>query len=505
MNERSSIRPGRVKPQRTVTGVTALCLMLSGAQAAMGAPTLLPIPTIAGGGGATWTNIEATGCGGTTTALGIRDASLGTLVDAYDSALCMLVDGVEYAGPATVDQTGSTVTSGGPVLSGAVTTNYQFHFMPSRSAVRVLASFTNSSANPATIPIVFESNLGTDSATVVAASSSGDAALTVADHWFVSNGQAADPTLTHVLAGPGSPLVVPGVAGLGQTSAGACVPGSLTGAWCARYTVTIPAGATRRLMLVDELTADGPAGSAVGGLYNNQATVPADLFTGLSVDTMREIVNWDLFGATSLTPATIPRGTPSTMTLTGRGFSPGMTVDMGVDVTTGPVTVSSPTTATFVATAAQLAALGARNVTVSVAGRSLVCPSCYFVATPDGPPLTAAVTLLQRTARRGVQNALLLSLSERSTVRVRVEQIRQGRRRGGVCRPTALTGPRCTAFTVRGNLSKLLEPGASVAMVLPARIGGKVLPAGRYRLTVTATDDEGNVSVPRRLNLLVTR
>jgi len=42
-------------------------------------------------------------------------------------------------------------------------------------------------------------------------------------------------------------------------------------------------------------------------------------------------------------------------------------------------------------------------------------------------------------------------------------------------------------------------------VLIPAKVGGKVLAIGKYRLTVTATDAEGSVSVPKTVKLAITK
>jgi hypothetical protein len=118
----------------------------------------------------------------------IGDASLpgAGLGDAYDNALCLFVNGAPFLNPATVDLTGTTVTTGPQTLSG-LSVVYQYFFLTSTPVVRALASFTNPTPAPITATIGFEINLGSDTGTVIEATSSGDTTFTTADRWVVTS------------------------------------------------------------------------------------------------------------------------------------------------------------------------------------------------------------------------------------------------------------------------------------------------------------------------------
>jgi hypothetical protein len=55
-----------------------------------------------------------------------------------------------------------------------------------------------------------------------------------------------------------------------------------------------------------------------------------------------------------------------------------------------------------------------------------------------------------------------------------------------------------------GSLRRTLRTGAAT-LIIPARLGGRVLAPGRYRLRAVATDAAGNRSRPRTLTVRVTR
>jgi hypothetical protein len=101
-------------------------------------------------------------------------------------------------------------------------------------------------------------------------------------------------------------------------------------------------------------------------------------------------------------------------------------------------------------------------------------------------PAIRRAKLASRRIRRGRHARLRLSLSTTGRVRIILERNVRGRR----VRSAALTmTARATKLTVR----------------LPARAHGRALPAGRYRITITAIDAEGSRSRPVRRSLVIRR
>lgn len=94
--------------------------------------------------------------------------------------------------------------------------------------------------------------------------------------------------------------------------------------------------------------------------------------------------------------------------------------------------------------------------------------------------------LVSRRIRRGRHARLRLSLSAPGRVRITLERNVRGHRVRSAALTVATSG---TRLTVR----------------LPARSHGRALPAGRYRITITAIDAEGSRSRPVRRSLVIRR
>jgi 6-phosphogluconolactonase (cycloisomerase 2 family) len=99
-------------------------------------------------------------------------------------------------------------------------------------------------------------------------------------------------------------------------------------------------------------------------------------------------------------------------------------------------------------------------------------------------------------------------LSGPATVTIVVEHLREGRRSGAACvRPTAkLAAARsCSRFARTSSLTRSHPNGGSKRVRFSGRAGSQAMPAGSYRLRVTARAGPGNVSAERRASFRIVR
>jgi hypothetical protein len=116
-------------------------------------------------------------------------------------------------------------------------------------------------------------------------------------------------------------------------------------------------------------------------------------------------------------------------------------------------------------------------------------------APADLAPAVSGLKLSRASFRKGKGTTIGFRLNEAAQVKLSFERKLAGRRVRGRCvKPPAGRRANCTRYLrVRTRLSLSGKAGAN-AVVLRARS----LPAGRYRLTLVATDATGKHSVPAR-------
>jgi hypothetical protein len=119
-----------------------------------------------------------------------------------------------------------------------------------------------------------------------------------------------------------------------------------------------------------------------------------------------------------------------------------------------------------------------------------------------------STAVIARAAVRPPQgSAFRFTLSERSTVILRIDRLTSGRRVGKRCvAPTRrLRGRRaCTRFVRAGTLTRTLPSGRR-SIAFSGRIGRRALRVGSYRAVVTAVDAARNVSRARTITFEILR
>ena len=279
-----------MKIRTTLTASLALaCALMAPAMAAPvnGSFNVGPLPN-----GATWTVTAVNN-----NQLNINEAVLNHsgdfFSDGYDGAWRLTVDGVNYGAP-SYDLTDTTVT-GSPLSISGVNVSMQYYFVPLSSVARILVTLQNPGGSAASPNVRLFTNLGSDSSTVVQTTSNGDNIVTPADRWFVSTQNVSprfpDPIITTVTHGPGTPRVTPTASTLNARSDSVVT----------QFTVPVPAGQTRSLMLFAGLggitVANNllPSAQAGAALFNSTSTLRPEWLSGMSTTQQSQVVNWTLF------------------------------------------------------------------------------------------------------------------------------------------------------------------------------------------------------------------
>jgi hypothetical protein len=124
---------------------------------------------------------------------------------------------------------------------------------------------------------------------------------------------------------------------------------------------------------------------------------------------------------------------------------------------------------------------------------------------PDPAPVLSAFRFSPSAFKAKAGSKIKFNLSEPASVRIVVARSTVGRRVGGRCRAATKSNrkrPKCTRFVNVGSLSRTGALGSNTSK-FNGRIGGKLLKAGKYRATATATDSALQVSAPVRATFKV--
>lgn len=164
-------------PIATLTLIGSLIGGADGAASALG--TNLPGPN-----GITWFSFINYGSAG----FGFADASGPFGSDAFDGAGFISVNGLYYTNPdGDYDLTGNTITSDPAVVSG-MTVSVQYTALTSSQTLRSLVTLTNSGSTTLSgVSISYTSNWGSDSSTIIQATSSGDTTYGTDDVWSITS------------------------------------------------------------------------------------------------------------------------------------------------------------------------------------------------------------------------------------------------------------------------------------------------------------------------------
>lgn len=233
-------------------------------------------------------------------AFGIADAGTTSSTDYYDGGLAFAVGNVLFVNPDnTVDLTANVLTTDTVVdIVPGLNAQIQYHFDPLRPVFAGLFSVTNTSASPIATTLMVMGNYGSDIDTTVQATSNGNLIVDDSDLWVVTddrtlvnvNSDGSDPTATIATHGTGAPVLPKTVITLGQPAGGTSARKDNYGY---RYNVTIPAGATVRVLLFNEMSNTVPEAVASAPDFESlEAIDTAGLVPGFTAQQRSEIINY---------------------------------------------------------------------------------------------------------------------------------------------------------------------------------------------------------------------
>jgi hypothetical protein len=203
----------------------------------------------------------------------------------------MAVNGTQYRDPDGAFATTANSVSGSPRTIAGLTVSGDYFFFSGSPTVRALYTFTNPTGAAINVTVALGHNVGSDTATVVEATGDGDTVVEGVDAWTVTSDAApfSDPVVLLSRFGQGGQI---GVAS--STVVFAAGEEDMID----NYSLSVPAGQTRRLMLFSRLGADAATVIAAAPTFNNLASIQAaGLTAGLTPAQIAEIANWSPAGA----------------------------------------------------------------------------------------------------------------------------------------------------------------------------------------------------------------
>lgn len=150
-----------------------------------------------------------------------------------------------------------------------------------------------------------------------------------------------------------------------------------------------------------------------------------------------------------------------------------------------------------------------RLLATNADGTSVTADRTFRTKPPDttAPAVSSLDAAPARFAKGGRGTTFSWSLSEPARVAFRFARLLKGRRVAGRCRKQTRANrsrPRCRRVRPLGGFTLSATAGANQRH-FPGRLGGRDLPAGRYRVTLVATDASQNASAPKRARFRITR
>jgi hypothetical protein len=256
------------------------------------------------GGGASWffSGLNGTSNGlptggecGAIPGLGLFDAGLfAPSFDAFDGGLLLFVDDapLPLTTPISPSPSGGEVQVGPATMSG-LEVMLTHTALQSSPTLRTLVQVTNPTTAAVSTKVALATNFGSDTKTIVRATSDGDDAITAADRWAVTSDDQTsptpDPVTAHVVAGQNA-AVLPAIA----TDVFECSGGTTANGLLATYDLSVGPGETKTLLLFNQVhtvVADAITDVAVF----DETPGPGDaILADLDSPTLTSVVNWSL-------------------------------------------------------------------------------------------------------------------------------------------------------------------------------------------------------------------
>jgi hypothetical protein len=282
------VAPVRRPLAAALLSFAALALIGAGSLPASATAISIGYYALTGPGPTTWdTAVDDSSCSSPGSGFSpAYDSTYGTHGDAFDDGLVLSINGTTYAdGDDFADVNGNTSSTYGGAY-GSVVVSRVDTALKSSPTLRDLVKFSNPTKSLKSLDVEIDTNVGSDTGTVLVATSSGDLTHTANDHWVISNDgtpSTGDPVVTQVFSGKNG------------TAAVTLSPGLSAGTDCVsiHYAVKVPAGKSRYLLSFLQMHGSNKSAKS-GAVPFNRLSSGSPLLSGIPAKVLPAIVNWHL-------------------------------------------------------------------------------------------------------------------------------------------------------------------------------------------------------------------
>jgi hypothetical protein len=279
--------------------VGAIAGLLIAAPMAHAVSAVIDDTDLTGGGGTTWdpesTDYACTNPGDTApkfTPVDGGETASPSRRDAFDGGFVVWVNGLGGQMFGDADGNGNLKGSSlsvGPTATGGLKVSQTETALQTSPTLRMVYRFTNPSGHKLRKTIALETNLGSDEATTVDASSNGNGSWTSADRWLVTHEEPfdadADPVVSQVWYGKHAAEPVVKV----EHS-----DGDRADCFLSKFRIALKGHKTRYLMFFAQMNALSIDNAVQKVEKFNERDLSGKLLDGLSRKVKRKILNWDL-------------------------------------------------------------------------------------------------------------------------------------------------------------------------------------------------------------------
>lgn len=272
----------QARSRRALAAVTTTALAAALVGAAPSSADPATIDTVELTNDATWQmEYYETGNIFDTPTVSIDEGDLSPQTDGLDGGFELKIGTKTFAAEESGDLTGAQLVVGPSIVSGLKAT-VAYRALPGSATMRMLVTLKNPTKKNVTKPVQVATDLGSDSSTTVAATSSGNKQFAEADRWLITADDLespSDPVVTQVYGGAG---------GLKRTDTA-----QFQEFVAATSRVTVPGRSVRHLLLFVQLSPTVTKAKKSAKAFNDK-NLSAALLNGISRNVRKKILNWDL-------------------------------------------------------------------------------------------------------------------------------------------------------------------------------------------------------------------